>query len=105
MREGTVLVTGATGFLGTSLLRRLLHDGGRVRALVRSPPSAKPLADRGAEVVVGGGAPQEWGGTPRDGGATTTSLEATKLGRGLYARLGYGDLGELQMWERRASTR
>jgi nucleoside-diphosphate-sugar epimerase len=49
----TVLVTGATGFLGRGLVRRLLADGGRVRVLARSPAKAKPLRDRGAEVVVG----------------------------------------------------
>ena len=37
----------------------------------------------------------------RDRGATTTSLQATKLGYPLYARLGYRDLGALHMWERR----
>ena len=49
----TVLVTGATGFLGSSLVRRLLSDGAWVRVLVRSPAKAKPLADQGAQVVVG----------------------------------------------------
>jgi nucleoside-diphosphate-sugar epimerase len=49
----TALVTGATGFLGTSLVRRLVSDGTRVRVLARSPMQAKPLADQGAEVVVG----------------------------------------------------
>jgi nucleoside-diphosphate-sugar epimerase len=49
----TVLVTGATGFLGTSLVRRLLSDGARVRVLARSPAKAKPLQDRGADIVVG----------------------------------------------------
>jgi nucleoside-diphosphate-sugar epimerase len=48
-----VLVTGATGFLGGSLVRRLLPGGARVRVLVRSPVRAKALANRGAEVVVG----------------------------------------------------
>jgi nucleoside-diphosphate-sugar epimerase len=52
-RETTVLVTGATGFLGTRLVRRLLSGGTRVRVLVRSPAKAKRLADEGAEVVVG----------------------------------------------------
>ena len=50
---GTVLVTGATGFLGASLVRRLLSGGARVRVLARSPVKAKPLADQGAEVVLG----------------------------------------------------
>jgi nucleoside-diphosphate-sugar epimerase len=49
----TVLVTGATGFLGASLVRRLLSDGARVRVLARSPVKAEPLADQGAQVAVG----------------------------------------------------
>ena len=35
----------------------------------------------------------------RDRGVTTTSLQATKMGYPVYARLGYRDLGGLQMWE------
>lgn len=52
-RRTTALVTGATGFLGASLVRRLLSDGARVRVLVRSPMKAESLADQGAQVVVG----------------------------------------------------
>jgi GNAT superfamily N-acetyltransferase len=37
----------------------------------------------------------------RERGATTTSLQATKMGYPIYAGLGYRDLGALQMWERR----
>lgn len=48
-----VLITGATGFLGVSLVRRLLADGARVRVLARSATKAKPLVDRGAQLVVG----------------------------------------------------
>lgn len=50
---GTVLVTGATGFLGLSLVRRLLADGARVRVLARSPGKSAWLAGCGAEVVTG----------------------------------------------------
>jgi nucleoside-diphosphate-sugar epimerase len=48
-----VLVTGATGFLGAGLVRRLLADGARVRIMVRSRAKARPLIDLGAEPVVG----------------------------------------------------
>lgn len=49
----TVLVTGASGFLGGCLVRRLLADGADVRVLVRSPEKAEPLIEQGAEAVVG----------------------------------------------------
>ena len=49
----TVLVTGGTGFLGTSLARRLLADGARVRVLARSPARAEALAEMGADIVPG----------------------------------------------------
>jgi nucleoside-diphosphate-sugar epimerase len=51
--HGLVLVTGATGFLGGALARRLLADGARVRVLARSAGKARELADLGAEVVTG----------------------------------------------------
>jgi nucleoside-diphosphate-sugar epimerase len=50
---GTVLVTGATGFLGSSLAGRLLAGGARVRVLARSAERAAWLAGRGAEVITG----------------------------------------------------
>lgn len=34
-------------------------------------------------------------------GRTTTSLQASKLGQGIYARLGYRPLGEQHLWELR----
>jgi GNAT superfamily N-acetyltransferase len=37
----------------------------------------------------------------RERGCRTTSLQATKMGYPLYVRLGYRDLGPLQMWEHR----
>lgn len=48
-----VLVTGATGFLGGALARRLAADGARVRALVRSPQKAASLRQQGIEIVQG----------------------------------------------------
>lgn len=49
----TVLVTGATGFLGGALARRLLAEGAVVRALVRSPERAASLRAAGIDVVQG----------------------------------------------------
>jgi ribosomal protein S18 acetylase RimI-like enzyme len=37
----------------------------------------------------------------RERGCATTTLVATKMGQPVYARLGYRDLGRVQMWERR----
>lgn len=37
----------------------------------------------------------------RGRGCVTTSLQATQRGRPVYQRLGYRDLGEIHMWERR----
>lgn len=48
-----VLVTGANGFLGSALVRRLVSDGASVRVLVRSPERADALRHAGAEVVIG----------------------------------------------------
>src|SRR5690349_15597550 len=49
----TVLVTGATGKQGGATARALLAAGIGVRALVRDPAKARPLADLGAELVRG----------------------------------------------------
>jgi nucleoside-diphosphate-sugar epimerase len=49
----TTLVTGATGFLGASLVSRLLATRERVRVLARCEETARPLADAGADVVLG----------------------------------------------------
>jgi nucleoside-diphosphate-sugar epimerase len=50
----TVLVTGATGFLGSALTTRLAQDGARVRALARNPQKTKYIASLpGVEIVAG----------------------------------------------------
>ena len=48
-----VLVTGATGFVGSHLVDRLLAAGDEVTALVRSLERAAPLAERGVRLVTG----------------------------------------------------
>jgi GNAT superfamily N-acetyltransferase len=37
----------------------------------------------------------------RERGVRTSTLQATRMGRPVYERLGYRDIGELQMWELR----
>jgi GNAT superfamily N-acetyltransferase len=37
----------------------------------------------------------------RDAGLETTTLQSTKLGNPVYAKLGYRDFGAAHMWERR----
>jgi nucleoside-diphosphate-sugar epimerase len=48
-----VVVTGATGFVGTHLLRRLTGEGHEVVALVRQPAAATEMRMRGITAVVG----------------------------------------------------
>ncbi len=49
----TAFVTGGSGFIGGRLIRRLVADGWKVRALARSPASEEKVAARGAEPVRG----------------------------------------------------
>lgn len=49
----TTLVTGATGRVGSRFVPRLLDHGEAVRVLARDAARARPLAQRGAEIVVG----------------------------------------------------
>lgn len=50
--EGTALVSGATGFVGAHLVRRLRAEGRRVVAVARRTSDVDGLAARGVEVVV-----------------------------------------------------
>jgi nucleoside-diphosphate-sugar epimerase len=47
------LVTGATGFIGTYLVRTLVEQGKDVRCLVRKNSDTKPLKELGVELFVG----------------------------------------------------
>src|SRR5262249_30250439 len=48
-----ILVTGATGTNGRLVVRALLRDGARVRAMVQDPANAADLQQAGAELVTG----------------------------------------------------
>jgi len=48
-----VLLTGATGFVGRNMLKRLLAEGHTVRALLRGPQAARTLAQDRVELVAG----------------------------------------------------
>lgn len=49
----TVLIIGASGFVGGHLARALLAQGYAIRCLARSPARLQPLADAGCEIVPG----------------------------------------------------
>ena len=52
-RGNLVLVTGASGFIGSRVARRLVAEGARVRAIVRRQDAADELAREGIEPIVG----------------------------------------------------
>ena len=52
-KYGKILVTGATGNVGSLLVPNLISLGADVRALVRNGSKAQGLKDLGVELVVG----------------------------------------------------
>ncbi|MEA2427081.1 MAG: hypothetical protein QOF37_709, partial [Thermoleophilaceae bacterium] len=50
---GTAFITGGSGFIGKALIRRLVTDGWRVKALTRSERAGATVAALGAEPVSG----------------------------------------------------
>lgn len=68
--ETSVLVTGATGFVGSHLVERLVGSGVRVRALVRSTSDVSRLERLGVERAVG---------SLEDAGALVRALEGVEV--------------------------
>jgi uncharacterized protein YbjT (DUF2867 family) len=48
-----VLVTGATGFIGSRVAKELAKRGSRVRALARNPAKTRDLESAGISVAIG----------------------------------------------------
>lgn len=80
-----ILVTGATGFVGNAIVRRLLSRGERPRALARPSMRVQGLLDLGIDVVVGDAS---------DVSAVETALRGTEFVIHCAARL-----GSLGTWE------
>jgi nucleoside-diphosphate-sugar epimerase len=55
-----VLITGGTGYIGGTVLGKLVEHGHRVRAVVRGEEAAKTVTGAGAEAVVGDIADVAW---------------------------------------------
>jgi len=70
----------------------VVHEGDVWFALVATRPGHR---GRGLSTELMRSALRE----ARAGGCTSKSLEASADGRPVYARLGYRDLGETQLWE------
>ena len=85
---GVTLLTGATGFIGSGLARRLAADGWALRALVRPTTDASWLEKLGVEVVRG---------DLRDLASLDRALQGTTRVFHLAARTSHGNLPESEM--------
>ena len=79
MGDGPILVTGAAGFIGSRLVRRLLESGRPVRALVRDAEETDSLA--GADIVEGDVTRAETLATAADGVDAVVHLVAILQGK------------------------
>ena len=52
-KSGVILVTGATGNIGSGLVPALVGAGQTIKAVVRDEAKVQPLKELGVEVVVG----------------------------------------------------
>jgi uncharacterized protein YbjT (DUF2867 family) len=69
-RDDLILVTGASGFLGSAVVRALLARGARCRVLVRSASPRENLAGLGLDIVEG---------DLRDGASVRRAMEGVRF--------------------------
>jgi len=90
-----VLVAGATGFVGTAIVRALRRRGYEVTGLVRSPQRARALEDAGARLAVGDMLePDTYRPLVADVDAVVMAAQYAvggRLTRAALARVGYAD--------------
>ncbi|MCI0453708.1 MAG: complex I NDUFA9 subunit family protein [Candidatus Dadabacteria bacterium] len=53
MKEGIVGVTGSTGFVGRSIVKKLLEDRWKVRCILRKPDGGEALKKQGVDIYKG----------------------------------------------------
>ena len=88
-----ILVVGATGVLGQKVVRLLLAEGHRVRAMTRASERAKELERQGAEVVVGDLIDAASVARASRGVDQVLAAAHSFLGRGKYASQAVDDRG------------
>jgi uncharacterized protein YbjT (DUF2867 family) len=88
----TILLTGATGYVGGRLLPELLHHGHRVRCLVRNPDTAD--LPKGAEVAKG---------DVIEGTGLAEALEGVDVAYYLIHSMGRGNGGDFAERDRRGA--
>ena len=91
----TVLIAGATGYIGRHLARRLAASGRRVRCLVRRPGSAEDLVEAGCEVVRG---------DVLDPSTLGPALEGVTTAYYLVHSMGRGNTGDFEATDREGAA-